>query len=305
MTTAAPSRSVLALLYAGMVLAWGLNFIFVRIGLSDSPPLWLAAMRGAVATPGVALGLRLWRSGEPVTTRERRDSLLLGIPTTALFFGLWFSGAAQVPPGETAVIVYTFPLWVAILSYFIFTERPSRWTWPSVAVGFIGIVLVEQPWNEGAGHLPFVAVVELLVAAASWALGTVFLKHRIRGPALRSANGYQLASGAAILVVIALVIDRSPSITLSTGLVESVLWLGLVGTAFANVVWFLLLEKFSASTISTWAFLTPVVALVASVLIFSERLDWVQVVGVAAVLCGIVVIARTDVGELVPSGSGE
>jgi probable blue pigment (indigoidine) exporter len=291
---------VLGLLYVGMVLAWGLNFIFAKVGLASSPPLWLATFRATLGTAGIAVGLLAWRTRIPMTSVERRDALLLGIPTTALFFGLWFSAATQVPPGQTAVVIYTFPLWVVVLSFLLLRENAPRLAWFSVAVGFLGVVLMEQPWTGVSGKIPLVAVVELLVAAASWALGTVLIKSRIRGPALRTANGYQLLSGAALLLVAAVLFEPHPTIGVTSNFIISLLWLGLVGTAGANVVWFTLLQRFPAPTVSTWAFLTPVVALVASVAIFGETLNALQLVGVAAVLAGAFVIARTSSSELDP-----
>jgi drug/metabolite transporter (DMT)-like permease len=295
-----PRNWVLAVLFVVMVVAWALNFIFARIGLASSPPLWLAALRAMLGTVGVAVGLRALRSGAQLTPRERRDALLLGIPTTGLFFGLWFSAATQILPGETAVIVYSFPLWVVVLSFLLLRERAPRLAWASVVVGFLGVVLIEQPWNEASSRTPLIAVVELLVAAACWALGTILLKARIQGPALRSANAYQLLSGTAMLLVAALVLEPHPVISLTSGFLVSLLWLGLVGTSIANVVWFLLLERFPAPTVSTWAFLVPIVALVASVLIFRESLNAIQLVGVVAVLLGAFVISRTEAAELDP-----
>ena len=298
-----PKNWILAVLYAGMILAWGLNFIFVKVGLASSPPLWLAAFRALLGTAGVALGVLLWRSDIRLTPRERRDALLLGIPTTGLFFGLWFSAATQVPPGQTAVVIYTFPLWVVVLSFLLLGERAPWLAWVSVGVGFLGVVLIEQPWSGSSGKIPTIAIAELLAAAACWALGTVLLKARIRGPGLRTANAYQLLSGAVLLVVGAVVFEPHPTVLLSSNLLVSLLWLGLIGTSIANVVWFMLLERFPAPTVSTWAFLTPVVALVASIVVFGERLNGLQLVGVAAVLAGALVIPRATAPESHPLDS--
>ncbi len=295
-----PSNWILAVLYAGMVVAWGLNFIFVRVGLTASPPLWLATFRALIGTAGVSVGVLAWPSEVRLTPRERRDALLIGIPTTGLFFGLWFSAAATVPPGQTAVIVYTFPLWVVVLSFLLMSERAPRVAWLSVIVGFVGVVLVEQPWSGSSGKIAFASIAELLTAAACWALGTVLIKSRIRGPGLRTANALQLCSGTVVLIIAALIFEPHPAIVASSNLFVSILWLGLVGTAGANVVWFILLERFPAPTVSTWSFLVPVVALVASVVIFGERLNGLQIVGVAAVLLGAFVISRTSAEELDP-----
>jgi probable blue pigment (indigoidine) exporter len=301
MARAGPPNWVLATFYSGMILIWGLNFIFVKFGLASSPPLWLATFRAVLGAAGIALLMRAWPSTYRLTPLERRDALWLGIPTTGLFFGLWFSAAAQVPPGETAILVYTFPMWVVVLSFLLLNDRVRWITWASVVVGFLGVVLIEQPWSGPSGKIPPLAIAELLVAAACWALGTVLLKARIHGPGLRAANGYQTLGGAGLLIVAAIVFEPHPTILLNSGFVVSVLWLGILGTALANAVWFLLLERFPAPTVSTWAFLTPVVALVASVLIFRETLDAVQLAGVAAVLAGAFAIARSSAAKLDPS----
>jgi probable blue pigment (indigoidine) exporter len=288
-----PRTWTLVALYVGMIVGWGFNFIFVKIGLADSPPLWLAALRALLGTAGVAAGLLPWKPTATLSSMERRDALLLGIPTTGLFFGLWFTAANQVLPGETAVVVYTFPLWVVVLSSLLSERRPNRLAGASVVVGFLGVVLMEQPWNGHSGVIPLAALLELLAAAVCWALGTVLLKARIRGPLLRTANVYQLSTGALVLLVGALIFEPSPLIHASLPLVVSLLWLGLVGTAIANVVWFVLLERFPAPTVSTWAFLTPVVALIASVLLFGETLNLLQYIGVAAVLASVFTVARS------------
>jgi drug/metabolite transporter (DMT)-like permease len=300
MPRSGPPSGILVLLYAGMILAWGLNFIFVKFGLAASPPLWLAAVRASVGSAGIIVILIAWPSAYRLTSRERRDALLLGIPTTGLFFGLWFSAAVQIPAGESAVLVYTFPMWVVVLS-FILLRQKVRWiAWASVVAGFLGVVLIEQPWRGSSAGIPAGAIVELLVAAASWALGTVLLKARIRGPGLRTANGFQLLTGTGALIVGAIVFEPHPVIQVNSDFVLSIVWLGIVGTSLAYVVWFMLLERFPASTVSTWAFLTPVVALVASLLLFHESLDAFQLVGVAAILIGAFAIARSATPEPAP-----
>ncbi len=275
-----------------MVVAWGLNYPFVRVGLLASPPLWLAGFRAGVGAVGVVVGLLLRPATRTLTRRERWDALWIGVPNSALFFGLWFVAATQVPPGETAVVIYTFPLWVALLSAPILASRLTPLAWGSVVVGFLGVVLLQQPWAAGVGRIPPVALAELLGAAVCWAFGTVFYKLRFRGEAMRVANAYQLTSGAVALLVGALILEPSPSFVLGISLIGSLVWLGLVGTAFAYAVWFALLQRFPAVMVSSWAFLVPVIALGSSAVAFGERLDAIQLVGVACVLGSVYGSAR-------------
>ena len=133
-----PSKRNLAAVaaFSGLVVAWGLNYLFVRDGLELSAPLWLAFLRAGVGALGASVFL-LPVSGRPaLSARDRAWALLLGLPNTALFFGLWFVAATSILPGEVAVVVYTFPLWVALLSGPVLGLPLRRIELVAVVVGF-------------------------------------------------------------------------------------------------------------------------------------------------------------------------
>jgi drug/metabolite transporter (DMT)-like permease len=227
--------------------------------------------------------------------RGRRDALLLGLPNTALFFGLWFVAAGQILPGEAAVIVYTFPLWVALLSSLgRHAPRPMPATLLAVALGFAGVVLLSEPWTSGLAGLPPVAVTELLAGALSWAVGTVLVQRRFAGPELSEVNGFQLAGGAAALLIASAVFEPNQLPHVSWALAGTWLWLGLIGTSFAYGAWFWLLGRIPATRLSAYAFLVPVVALLASSVVFSERLAPVQLLGVGLVLVCLYAVGRSS-----------
>ena len=279
-------------LYLALVSAWGLNYLFVRAGLAYSPALWLAAGRSTIGmlAVGVIL-LALPQRARRLDSRGRRDALLLGLPNTAFFFGLWFVAAGSVLPGEAAVVVYTFPLWVAILSSPVLGYRLGAVQIAAVLTGFSGIVLVAEPWN-GAGSLPpLTAVAELLGGAVSWALGTVYFQRRFRAEEMQEANFYQLLGGSVVLLAAGFVAAPHPP-GISAPLAGILLWLGAVGTAGAYSIWFSLLARTPAARLSSYVFLVPVVALGASVVAIGERLDAVQLLGVIAVLVSIYAAGR-------------
>ncbi len=280
------------LLFLVVVVAWGLNYPFVNVGLHDASPLWLATLRasfGAIAILAIVTPMRAWGR---LDARGRRDALLLGIPNTALFFGLWFVAAQSVLPGFAAVVIYTFPLWVALLSAPVLGQRLGVGHGLSVALGFVGVALISQIWAVAGGGVAIAPLVELLAAAIAWAIGTVLFQRRFHRDELPEANAFQLFGGAAALLVATLVIAPTPLPHPSVTLWITVLWLGVLGTAVAYAIWFRLLGQTRAATLSAYVFLVPVVALAASAILFGERLSIVQLSGVALVLLSIYGIAR-------------
>ena len=286
-----------------IVLVWGGNYLFVALGLHFASPLWLAFLRagiGAGAAVGIVTARRSWGT---LDAGGRRDALLLGVPNTALFFGLWFPAARSVLPGLAAVLIYTFPLWVALLSAPVLGHRLHRRHWIALAIGFSGVALISQVWLVTSGSVPFLPLLALLGAAVSWATGTVLFQKRFHRSQMLEANAYQVAGGAIALFAATLILDPVPGPSLAPALWITALWLGVLGTAVAYSLWFTLLGETGAARLSAFVFLVPLVALGASALLFGERLSAYQVVGVVLVLLGIYAIRSTPEPTTEP-GSG-
>lgn len=286
------ARGTAVVLFLTMALAWGLNYLFVVVGLTDATPLWLAALRAGFGLLGVAVFLVVVQRGSYLDRASKRDAILIGLPNTAMFFGLWFVAASQVPAGETAIIVYTFPLWVALFSPWFLGHRLTGRHWAAISLGFLGIVLISQPWALGAGAISPLALVELLAAAISWALGTVLFQRRFRSPLeMREANLYQLIGGTSALLVAALLIDPHQLPQSSATLWVAVAWVGLFGTAYAYVAWYYLLARLPAATIAAYTFVVPLIALVAASIFFGESFSVAEFAGMGLVIISIYAIA--------------
>lgn len=275
-------------LFGLVAFAWGMNYIFVPIGLEYTTPLWLATLRAGIAILFVAPYVYLRQRTSSLTNRDRRDALLLGIPNTALFLGLWFVAAPQVAAGETVIIIYTFPLWVALLSPWVLGYHLARRHWIAIVIGFAGVVIISQPWTLGTGSVPPAALLELLGAAVSWAAGTVLYQRRFQGArVVQEANAYQLGGGAAMLLAVTMLVEPGTLPPASPQLWLAVLWIAAFGTAFSYMVWYHLLDQVPAATLAAYSFLTPLVALVAAAVLLGERLTPPELGGVALVLVSI------------------
>ncbi len=293
----APWSLATRLLFLLMVVFWGLNYPFVNVGLAHASPLWLATLRaavGALATLPIVSVFGRWGSLE---RSAKRDALLLGLPNTAVFFGLWFWAARTVLPGIAAVVIYTFPLWVALLSQPVLGQRLGARHWGSVALGFVGIALISQIGESGGSQISVTAITLLLVSAIAWALGTVLFQRRFRREQLVEASAYQLVGGTAGLLIATLILAPAPLPGASWDLVASLVWMGVLGTAGAYAIWFTLLGRTRAAVLSAYVFLVPVVALAASVTLFGERLSLLQIGGVGLVLVSIYGIGRARWAE--------
>jgi probable blue pigment (indigoidine) exporter len=181
-----------AALFTFLILIFGLNYVFVNVGLSYAPPIWLAFFRALIGFAGAAILLVAMRTKSQLATKQKITALIVGIPGTALFFGLWFLGETKVMPGLTSVAIYTNPLWIVILSIILLKERPKPLKIGAVLLGFLGVALAAQ---IGFVNLDgdVIALAELAIAAFCFAFLTVMFKKFFKGEALLQANVWQLA----------------------------------------------------------------------------------------------------------------
>ncbi len=277
-------------LFLLVALFWGVNYPAVVLGLGYAPPLWLGFLRVVFGLGGSLLVLpllerRMGRS-ERLTWRGKGYALLLGLPNSALFFGLWMIAAPVVPAGQASLLVYTFPLWVLLLAYPILGDRPTLGQIGASAVGLAGVALVGfadvSSWTAG-----WTPVLELLGAAISWAVATVLMKRTFRQQEMLEANIWQLLGSAPVLLALALFEAPFTSVHWTTELLLVLLWTGILGTAVAYGLWFELLSAHRAATVSAYLFIVPVVALVAGFLVLHQGLGVPQAIGVLAVLLSI------------------
>jgi drug/metabolite transporter (DMT)-like permease len=280
------------LLFASVVLIFGLNYVFVGIGLKYSPPIWLAFFRALFGFAGVAISLPIMKIKGFLTTKQKLIALILGLPGSVLFFGLWFLSGRKVLPGLTSVIIYTFPLWIAFLSIPFLGERPKNLRIGAVIFGFLGVALASRIGFEDLGS-DAAALAGLAVAGFCFACFTIAFKKFFKGEQLLRANLWQLLGSLLPLIVWATLSSSFQMVTWTFELVVVILWIGILGTAVAFILWMWLLWHYKASSLGAFSFLSVAVALVSSVLINREELNLIQVLGIGAIFVSIYIVSKT------------
>lgn len=285
------SRRLLLLSFATVYLVWGSTYLALRFALVSLPPFLLASIRLVIA--GAFLLAVGWRSGGARPTwRQWRAAAIGGL----LFFGLTHGAlnwAQQfLPSGTTALIAGSIPLWITLFSWFVTrSEKPTWRVALGIASGFVGVgVLVGGAFGNAR------AVAAILVAlggAASWSLGSTLVE-RLELPtsaALRS--GMMMLGGAAVLVPVALVRGETAQLSWSAFSVASVgalLYLVVMGTIVAFLAYQHLLRHAPATTVGTYAFVNPVVAVILGALIASEPLTRNGMLGMALIVISVVTV---------------
>lgn len=189
-----------------VVVVWGLNFVVIKLGLHNMPPLMLAGLRFML----VAFPALLFVARPAIPLR-----LLLGYGLTISFgqFAFLFCAIGLgMPAGLASLVLQAQAFFTIILGAFVFGERLQGKQLAGIALAIFGVlVLVEG--SLGGEHVPLVGFMLTLAAALSWACGNIFNK-KIMSQASRAANhvagGLERADpGAAVYA--GLIVDRWPA----------------------------------------------------------------------------------------------
>jgi drug/metabolite transporter (DMT)-like permease len=267
--------------------AWGSTFLWIDVALSEGvSPAVLTVGRALVATVALAAvgwpRFRSWGGNGP----RPRDLLLASALCNAMPF-LCVSIAQQtVSSGIAGVLSVTTPLWAVLLE--------SRWgrrelirgrQFAGVAVGFVGVCLLSEPWR---GHVSWSAgVVLLLAAAAGYAAGFVFMVRRLIPTAAAPAELATLQMFAAtLLLAIPAGVSGDYAIPTLTGALAVVV-IGLVCTAFTFTIAYRMLASEGATRTAVVGYVIPVVAVLLGALVLSEQLRPLAFVGIGVVLAGV------------------
>jgi drug/metabolite transporter (DMT)-like permease len=281
-------------LFAYIITVWGLNYPFVKLGLSLAPPLWLAFLRVLMALVVAVVLLFAMRTEGRLSRRQTVAAFLLGIPGSGLFFGFWTLATTQIEPGLVSVFIYTYPLWTLFLSIPVLGDVPSGKRVGAAFLGFLGVALTSQLGFVRAPLSELGAVAELLAAGFGFALMNVGFKRLFKGEQLIRANVWQLAGAFVTLTLWVPFTTPAGVIKWNLDLLLVLIWLGAIGTAVTFVAFFTLMSRYTASSLTGYLFLVVVVALVSSFFISGETVNSVQAAGVAAIIVAIYLVGQSD-----------
>ncbi len=294
------------LAYGAIYFLWGGSFLGIRELVTVVPPFFAAGFRFTLA--GVLLiAYTYLRGGAKHARGSRSGAAVLGFIMFTLMYAALFWGEILVPSGIAAVISAIIPVWIFIGEVAILrTQKATSLSVIGVVLGFAGVVLLawETPRPVSGAATSTLAMLVLIGGTLCWSGGTL-LSRRLTLPQPQTLNaGWQMAVGGGLLFVLSAVtgeLRRLPSLAvlLRPTLVLSMAYLVFAASivAFTSYVWLIAHEP--ATRVASYAYVNPVIALLAGAALAGERLLGLQLVGVLLVLAGV--FATLSGKQAVPS----
>ena len=274
------------------VVFWSFNFTVVKYALTHGwMPLAYSSVRFAI---GALLfsGFTYAREGSLVV--RRADILLM---TGAAAAGIWlnqlsFVYAVKLTTAATVALMFgTLPIFVALLSQAFGLERLHIRHWFATVISFSGVALVAAGAPSGIGG-DLGGILLGLVASVTWAAYTVAM-----GPLMRRYSPYRISAFMLLVGSVPLLLSASRQLidqdwselsALAWGAFVYSLFFSLV---FTNIMWFTAIDRVGAARASLYANLQPFLGAFFAVVVLSEKMGVIQIVG-GLVIGGGILLAR-------------
>lgn len=274
------------LLAVVLALFWGFNFVVIAVALGDVPPLFLAAIRFALA------GLPCLFLPRPAMSWRMLAAVSLTLYVGQ--FGLLFPAmAVGMPPGLASIGLQVQAFITILLAAVVVGERPTARQAGGGAVAFLGLVLIGT--TVGANGVTLAGFLLLLGAACCWASGNVLLR-QARNVDLLALVSWASLLAAGPLLALSLAIEGperiAAAVTHPTWLAAgAVLYLAFVSTIFGYGVWGMLMRRYPAAVAAPFSLLVPVFGTLSAALVLGETFGAVRLAGMALILAGLAVVA--------------
>lgn len=257
------------------------------------------------ATRFLAAGAILWgigrlrgRSAGAFTPRRAAGAACAGVLLVAGGPGLITVAERSVPTGVAALVIASAPLWTAVFGWFI-GMKPTRRSLLATVIGFCGVALLFLPaGHDGDADMRHMAL--LLVAAISLSLGSLASVRLPSPPDAVGVTAVQMIAGGAVLAVAAVATGEVKSADIgsfSALSIGAVAYLLVVGSVVGSSVYVWLLKNSDVSRVMTFAYVTPVVAVMLGWSLLSEPITLSTVLASIVIVSSVAVIVTDRSGR--------
>lgn len=294
MTDSPESARLDWILFGLLGFLWGSSYLFIKIGVDAGlQPFTLVSLRLLFGVALLAAVVGAAREPLPREPRMLGHLVMLGFFSVALPFGLITWAEQSVDSSLAAVLTGAMPLFVIpFAASMLSAERVTFNALLGVIVGFVGVAIVVgfDPAALAGGELT--AELALVGAAASYAFGGVYARRNVHGLRPMIPALFQVGIALVMMSVPALLLERPWERNIPADAWFAVVWLGLLGSGAAYLVFFRLLQRWGATRTSMVAYVLPIWGIVLGALVLREAIDLRLLIGTAIVISGIALVNR-------------
>ncbi|TKI30679.1 DMT family transporter [Bacillus cereus] len=271
---------------------WGGMYVVVKVLVSVIPPLELVWLRYLVAIVALLIIGFVTKQKWRIEKRYLLIIIAIGVIGYAISIVTQETGTMLSSAQMGAIITSSTPAFMVVFAWLILKERLTLKKGISVCLATIGVVIIVGIGDLNMSNM--LGGISLLIAALTWALMSVLVKRLPSDYSQIVVTTYSTL--IALIVLTPFVLPRLHAIDVSQ-LTRPTIWggllyLGIISTAIAFLLWNRGLQMLNASSGGLFFFFQPVVGTLLGWLILGEKIGVTFWVGSILILAGVLLVIR-------------
>ena len=280
---------------------WGSSFLWIKIAIQDISPLLLVTLRLSFAIITLTIAAIIARPLWPQNKRLWLTLVFFGLINTAIPYFLISWGEQYIDSAVAAILNSSTPLFAMIIAHiFLDDDRITLPRLTGLLIGFVGIVIIvsrDLGQNESGSQytkLLLLGQAAVLLASLLYAGSAVFAKRNLKGLSPVVQGLVPIVGASTILWLLVPIVENPVSLPELPITWIAIAWLGLLGTGFAMILYFYLIQSVGPTRTTLVTYIFPLVGLVLGVIVLGETLDWRLAVGAALIIVSVVVVNQSS-----------
>ncbi len=279
---------------SAVAIAWAGSFIFIKVGLSEIPPITLAFMRFAIAFPVIGVLTLLTGANKSTQLQLKKDFIpfsILALTGVTILYIFQFYSLKFTTALTGSILINTTVIFMAILSAIFLKEKLSARKMAGITIAFFGLFIVISNFTFDVSAInaqELLGGVLMIVAAISWAVYSIYSKKMLQLYSPMVTTTIVFGLGALYLLPFTLLESSLSVITEITWLGwASLLYLSLICSVFAYVAWNRALSRLETIKVGMFIYFIPVITSVLSYFLLGEEITLATTIGGVLVLIGV------------------
>ena len=279
--------------FAVVCIVWGTTYLAIRIAVTTMTPFLLTGARFLFGGIVLFIVAKLHGDAIPQSRRVLGDVVLCGVLMVAIG-NLSVVWAEQwVPSGFAALFVGTAPFWATLVELMRRSgERIDRRRGIGMLIGFAGVALLVTPHGAGSAFDArfVIGAIVIQLGCIAWQYGTVRGKYSLVSVPPLMSSALQMLAGGFVAMLVGFALGELPRFHSTPRTFAALAYLSLFGSVLAYTAYIYAARKLRTTTLSLYAYVNPVVAVILGWLVLHEQLTWVSITAMTVILGGVAMV---------------
>ena len=270
---------------------WSASFLWIKLALDEVGPFTLVAFRVLFGMLFAGGAVFIQRKAWPRTWTGWNPFIILGVTSIAVPFVLITWGELSIDSAVASILNATVPLFTVVIAHlFLYDDKMTPQRVIGIFVGFVGVVVLMSKDLLAEVHNSTLGQGAVILASIFYAASSVYARKKAQIAPGLVRGAAPLVSATIVMWMLTPVVESPLQIPKLPLTWIAVLWLGILGSGLALILWYYLLHEIGPTRTGMVTYVFPLGGVLLGVIFLNEHLSWQLALGALLIISSIIVV---------------